>query len=79
MTTSSSLDEVWFETHTGAIYRFPDVTETHLAGLRDQLNMRMETVAISNMSRAALVIPRSILKEVGIAGQCAFWTTPGPQ
>ncbi len=70
------MKDIWIETKTGALYRFPDVPPAHIVRLHEQLGMRTETVVVPNVSEAALSIPLRIVKEVGVVGEAAFWKAP---
>ena len=72
-----TLDVVWVETLTGAVYRFPDVPPGHMNKLMDQLRDQVSPVVILNVSEAALTIPRHIIKEVGVVGrEQPLWARP---
>lgn len=70
----SPLKTMWFETHLGTKYELPDMTDEHVTNAHKLLDSSKEivNVTILNISEAVLVLPRRIVKKVGVGDRC-FW------
>lgn len=68
----TTLHVMWFETKTGIRYEFPDMLESHITQAHRNLTMDLDFVAANNLSEAALLIPKRILKRAGVGDRC-FW------
>ena len=70
----SPLKTMWFETYLGAKYEMPDMTDEHITNAHKLLDAPkgIINVTVLNISEAALVLPRRIIKKAGVGDRC-FW------
>jgi hypothetical protein len=72
----SPLKTIWFETHLGAKYEMPDMLEEHISKAHRLLDMKeVSNITVLNVSEVVLLIPRRIIKKVGVGDRC-FWEAP---
>lgn len=67
--THEALTEVELETTLGAVYRLPDIYESSIVDVLEQLRGHKDWLSISNVSRACLIVPVRIVSIVRVGGE----------
>ncbi len=67
---------MWFETHLGARYEMPDMTEDQITKTHKHLDTISEEsqLIVTNISSVTLVLPKRIIRKAGVGDRC-FWET----
>ena len=65
---------MWFETRLGVRYEMPDMMEEHITKTHKHLDLLHHDaqLVVLNLSGVTLVIPKRIIKKVGVGDRC-FW------